>query len=110
MPGIAAPVPCEAGDLGLMHRVDHGGRGASAAEHIADIDHVTDAGAFAPKFPRNRNPHQALGAQRCYRFSREAGVTVDSDCVFRRDRSDLLGALGEACEGSGRELGAHRRT
>ena len=96
MPSAAAAVPCEAGDLGLMHRVDHGGRGAGAAEDVADIDHVADAGALSAEVARNGNAQQALGAQRCYRFSREARVAIDSSGVFRRDRSDLFGASEEA--------------
>ena len=96
MPSAAAAVPREAGDLGLMHRVDHGGRGAGAPEYVADFDHIADAGALAAEFARNRNAHQALGARLGDRLGREARVAIDNSGVFRRNRSDLLGASEQA--------------
>ena len=71
MPGAAAAVTRKARDLGLMHRVDHGGGGAGAAEYVADIDHVADAGSFAAELAWNRNPHEALGARRGHRLGRK---------------------------------------
>ena len=85
-----------------MHRIDNGGGGAGALEHVADIDHVADAGAFAAELAWNRNPHQALGARRGHRLGREARVAIDGGSMFRGDRSDLFRARREA-RGSGRD-------
>jgi hypothetical protein len=96
MPGAAAAVTREARDLGLMHRIDHGGGGAGAAEHVADIEHVADASSFAAELTWNRNPHEALGARRGHRLGRETRVAIDGDSMFRGDRGDLFRAGGEA--------------
>ena len=111
MPGAAAAVTREARDLGLMHRIDHGGGGAGAAEHVADIEHVADASSFAAELAWNRNPHEALGARRGHRLGRETRVAIDGDSMFRGDRGDLFRAGGEArgagCDASRVDLAAH---
>ena len=102
MPGAAAAVTREAGHLGLMHGVDHGGGGAGAAQHVADIDHVADASSFAAELARNRDPHEALCARRGDRLGRKARVAIDGGSMFRGDRGDLFCAGGEA-RGTGRD-------
>ena len=100
----------KARDLGLMHRIDHGGGGAGAAKHVADIEHVADAGSFAAELAWNR-PHEALGARRGHRLGREARVAIDGGSMFRGDRGDLFRAGGEArgawCDASRGDLAAH---
>jgi hypothetical protein len=111
MPGAAAAVTRKARDLGLMHRIDHGGGGAGAAEYVADIEHVADAGSFAAELAWNRNPHEALGARRGHRLGRETRVAIDGDSMFRGDRGDLFRAGAEArgagCDASRVDLAAH---
>ena len=62
MPGAAAAMPRDAGHLGLMHGENHRRRGAGAAEHVTNIDHVGDAGALAAEFARHHDAQQTLGA------------------------------------------------
>ena len=111
MPGAVAAVAQHARDLGLVHRIDHGGRGAGAAERVADIDHVGDASAFAAEIVRHHDAEQALGARRGDRFGREARVAIDRVSVLRGDRGDLFRAGGEArgagCDASRGDLAAH---
>ena len=95
MPGAAFAMPREAGDLGLMHRVDHGGRRAGAAERVANIDDVGDAGAFAAELARHRNAHQSRGARGGDRLRRKPRVAIDGDGMFGRDGRDLFGACRE---------------
>src|ERR1700730_6878361 len=47
LPGITAGMADEAGDLDLMHRKNHSGRAASAAQDRADVRDVRRTRAFA---------------------------------------------------------------
>ena len=93
MPGAAAAVTHQASDLGLMHRIDHGGRCAGAAERVTDVDDVGDAGALAAEFARHRNAEQPLGARSADRLFRKTRIAIDGGGVGRRDLGGLLGAL-----------------
>ena len=97
MPRAAAAVPDNAGDLGLMHGENHRRGGAGAAERVANIGHVRDAGALAAELVRNGGSEQAFGARRRNRLRGKTRVAIDSRCVFRRDRGDPFGASGETC-------------
>jgi hypothetical protein len=77
MPGRAAAVPDQAGDLGLMHRKDHGGRGAGAAERVAHVGNVGDRRAVAAELMRDLQAQQPLRARRVDRSFREPGVAID---------------------------------
>jgi hypothetical protein len=77
-----------------MHGVNHGCGGAGAAERVADIDDVGNAGALTAEFARHRRAQQPLGARRIDRFDREPRIGVDRGGMCRRNRRDLLGARG----------------
>ncbi len=66
-PGIAVAVADHAGHLDLVHRVDHRGRGAGAAERVADVDHVGDRGALAAEIAGTMMP-----SRRCSRAAANA--------------------------------------
>ncbi len=85
----------EASQLGLVHRINHGGGRAGAAERVADVDNVGDAGAFATEFARHRDTEQPLGARGGDRFIRETRIAVDRDSVRRRDRGDFFDTFGQ---------------
>ena len=74
-----------------MHRVDHGGRGAGAAERVADVDDVGDAGAFAAELVRHHDAEQALGARRAI-ASPESALRGRPRRRARGDGSDHVGA------------------
>ena len=96
MPGAAAAVADDAGHHDLMHGEDHRGRSAGAAERVADIDDVGDAGAFAAEIARHHDAQQPLGARGGEGFGRKARIAIDGVGMLGRDRRNLLGAEGEA--------------
>jgi hypothetical protein len=102
----------DAGDLGLMHRVNHRRCRTGAAERVADVNHVADAGALTAEIARDRNAHEALGARSGDRLCGKARVAVDGRSMFHGNCGDLLRTGGETCH-SGRnvswsDLAAHR--
>ncbi len=97
MPGAGAAVAHEAGHFGLVHRIDHGGRCAGAAERVADIDDVGDACALAAEFARHGDAEQPFGAQRRDRLVRETRIAIDRGGMRRRNRGGLPGALHKVC-------------
>ena len=114
MPGAALAVPHHARDLGLVHRIDHGRGRTGAAEHVANIHHVGDAGALTAELARNRNAHEARGARGGDRLRRKPGIAVNRRGMFCGDRRDLLGAgreirrAGRLCQAAGGELAARQ--
>ena len=95
LPGAAAGVAREAGDLHLMHGEDHRRRSAGAAEDRRDVDDVGDARAVAAEFEGNQHAQQPLLADGGEGFGREARVAVDSVGVQLGDRRGSLGAGDE---------------
>ena len=87
----AAPaMPHHAGDLGLVHRIDHRGRRAGPAERITDIDDVGDARAFAAELARHRDAEQPLRAQSAQRLAGEPRLRVDRNRMRSGDRRGPL--------------------
>src|SRR5579871_4201707 len=60
----ADAVPDQAGNLGLMHRKDHGAGGAGAAKRVADLGDVGDRCAEAAEGDRNQHAEKLLLARR----------------------------------------------
>src|SRR5580692_10852014 len=60
-----------------MHREDHRGGRAGAAERVAHIGHVENRRPVSAEGLRDLNAKQALRARRIDGFLREAGATVD---------------------------------
>ena len=77
MPGAGSAMAHQARDLGLVHRIDHGGRCAGAAERVANVDDVGDAGAFAAEFARHRDAEKPLGARGGDRLFRKSRIAID---------------------------------
>ena len=67
----------EAGDLDLMHRENHRGRAAGAAEDGADVGDIGRARAFAAELGRNQHAEQFLFADRLERLLGKARVAID---------------------------------
>ncbi len=108
----------EARDLGLVHRIDHRRRCAGAAERVADVDNLGDAGAFAAEFARHRDAKQALGARGGNGLVGKPRVAVDRRGMLARNGGDLVGARHRiggagnaqaACRGENAARGAARR-
>ncbi|MFK4694766.1 hypothetical protein ABIF42_000360 [Bradyrhizobium diazoefficiens] len=100
-PGNAVAVPDDAGDLGLVHRVDHRGRGAGAPERVADVGDVVDRGAEAAELDRDHDAEQFLLTRDVESLVREAGVAIDPVCVGRcryRGSGDALDQGGTLLE------------
>ena len=83
-------MPRQAGDLGLVHGIDHRRRGAGAAQRVADIDDVRDAGALAAQFARHRDAKEPFGTHGGDRFLRESRIAVDRGGMRRRDRGSFF--------------------
>ena len=62
VPGAAGAVPHQTRNLGLMHREDHRGRRAGAAERIEHVGDIEDRRAVAAERFRNLDAQQPLGA------------------------------------------------
>ena len=92
MPSAAAAVAHQAGDLGLMHGVDHRRRGAGAAEHVADVDDVRRARALAAEFGRHRGAQQPLGARCIDRLFGKSRFGIDRRGMGRGHHGDLFRA------------------
>ncbi len=71
VPGIAAAVPDHAGDLRLVHGEDHGRRRTGAAELVADVHHLAEAGALPAEIAGNHHAEQPLLPRRIDRLGRE---------------------------------------
>jgi hypothetical protein len=84
LPRIAGGMANEAGDFGLMHRIDHRTRRAGAPEDVADVDDFRDAGVLAAELGRNHQAEQFLLANGFERFGGETAVAVDRVGEFRR--------------------------
>ena len=85
-------MPNHEGNLGLMHRINHCRRGASATEHVADINDVGEACALAAEIVRHHDAQQTLRTRRCERFMRESRFAVDRVRAVCRYDSNPLGA------------------
>ena len=72
MPGAGSAVAHQAGNLGLVHRVDHGRRCAGAAEHITDVDDVGDR--WRPRRPIPAARRCPEGVRRARRRSLLSGT------------------------------------
>jgi hypothetical protein len=92
VPDAAAAVPHDARYLGLMHRENHRGRGAGAAERVADIDDIADAGALAAQLAWNGRAEQAFSPRSGDRLRRHARIAIDGHRVLGGDRRDAFGA------------------
>jgi hypothetical protein len=92
MPGAAAVVPHDARHLGLMHRKDHRGRGASAPERVTDFDDIADARTLTAELTWNRRAQEALGARGSDRFGRHAGFVVDCGGMLGGNGRNAFGA------------------
>ncbi len=92
-PDIIAVVPDEAGDLDLMHREDHAGRGAGRAEDRADVGDVGGAAAVAAEFGRDQHAEQTLLADRGEGFGRKARLAIDRFGILFCDLGGLLRAI-----------------
>ena len=94
-PGDAMAVPDDAGDLGLVHRVDHRRGRAGASERVADVGDVMDRGAEAAEFDRNHHAEQFLLTRDVEGLVREAGVAIDAVGVGRSRCGGPGGALDQ---------------
>ena len=100
MPGTAAAMPGDAGNLGLMHGENHRRGGAGAAERVTNIDDIGDACALAAELARHRELKQTLGARSRDGLGRKSRVAIDGRGIFarrsprpfRRGRPDFLTA------------------
>jgi hypothetical protein len=92
MPGTAAAVPRDTGDLGLMHRKDHGRRSARATEHIADVDDVRERRPPAAELTRHRDAEQPLSARSRDGLCREPRLAIDCNGMSGGDRRNLFRA------------------
>ncbi len=90
--GIALAVAHQAGDLGVVHREDHGAGGAGLAERVADIGQDPDRSALAAELDRNSGAEQPVRAHRGHGLFREASVAVDGIGMGGRDGGDSGGA------------------
>ena len=95
MPRAVAAMADQQRDLGLMHRIDHGRRGAGAAEPVTDVDDVGDAGAFAAEIVRHHDAQEALAARGGDRLARKARLAIDRRRVLRSDGGDRAGPTFE---------------
>jgi len=73
MPRAAAAVSRYAGDLGLVHGVDHGGGGTGPAERVTDVGDFGHAGALAAKFTWHGCTQKAM-------------LTSSRHCLHRKTR------------------------
>ena len=95
-------MPHHTGNLDLMHRVDHAGRGTGAAQTVTNIDDVGDAGALAAKLPRHHDAQQPLFLGGCKRCSGKLRVAIDRSGIgrgyFGHRRHPLLQPRGRRIE------------
>ena len=101
LPGVAAGVAHQAGDLDVMHGENHRGGAAGAAEHRANVGDVGRARSLAAEFGGNQHAQQLVFADRRERLGGKARVAIDLVGVTLGDRGDRLGA-GEKIAGVGR--------
>ena len=85
MPRTVSPMPDQAGDFCLMHRVDHRGRGAGPAEHVTNVDNVGDAGPFSAEFVRHHDAQQALRPRGSDSLLRKSRLVIDRLGIGRSD-------------------------
>ena len=88
VPAAARAVADQARDLGLMHREDHPGRGAGAAERVAHVGHLGDRRAVAAELDRDLGAQKPLLARRVDGLPREARLAVDRFGLRRRSLGD----------------------
>ncbi|MGY4500020.1 hypothetical protein ACVWYH_003951 [Bradyrhizobium sp. GM24.11] len=94
-PGNTVAMPDDAGDLGLVHRVDHRGRGAGASERVADVGDVIDRCAEAAELDRDHDAEQLLLTRGIECLVREAGVAIDTIGVGRSHAGGARRALDQ---------------
>ena len=104
MPGARFAMTQHAGDLSLVHRVDHRRRSAGAAKHVADIGNIGDAGALAAKLARHANAQKTLGAQRGDCFLRKPRTGIDRRSMGRSHRGGASGARHQIRRGGGAQI------
>ena len=101
VPVAAAPMRHKAGDLDLMHRIDHRGRRAMLAEQAADLRDVGERGVLAAEIARDHHAQQSAVAHRANGLVREARRRVDFLAILGRDRRRLTGVVHEIGLGHG---------
>ena len=74
--GGAGGVAHQAGNLNLVHRIDHGGRGAGPAQAEGDIGHGSHAHASAAQLGRDMRAQQPALAHRQNGLRRKAPAPV----------------------------------
>ena len=85
LPGIAARMTHQAGDLDLMHRENHSGRAAGRAQDSANVGDIGRRGALAAQLSRNRHAEQFTRPDRLESLERKARVAIDYVGVVRGD-------------------------
>ena len=95
MTAAADAVADQARDLGLVHREDHRGRGAGAAERVAHVDHVGDRRAVAAELGRDLGAQKPLLRAASIAALRETCLTIYRFSLRRRNRSDAGRSLLE---------------
>ena len=108
MPGAGAAVAHQAGDLDLVHRIDHRGRGAGAAERVADVGDLGDA----RRLRRRSSRGTATPSRRSARAAAMAScgkprIAVDRRGMLPGNGGDLVGAR-HAIGGAGNAQAACR--
>ena len=113
LPGLAASVPDQAGDLGLVHGEDHRRGGAGSAQPVGDLGERAHRGALPAECDRHGRAQQALRAQGGDGFLGEATVAVHGLGMGGGDRGgdartgqQVGGTVGESVR-PGRGLHGH---
>jgi hypothetical protein len=67
----------QACDLGLVHRVDHGGGRTESAEHLGDRREISDGRATSAQLQGDERAQHPRFTQGGDGFAREAGLAID---------------------------------
>src|SRR5579871_2109600 len=109
MPTAAGAMPDEAGDLGLMHREDHAGRGAGTAECVAHVGDVGDRGFVAAVGGGDLDPEELFTARGINGLPGKTRLAIDYIGCSGRDLCYGVGPLLERNFGRSRHQAAGRR-
>ena len=78
-----------------MHGVDHAGGGTGAAQRVADVHHLGDAGFLAAQARGHQDAQQFFALQRIDGFTGEPATLIDAAGMGGGDFGGAGGADGE---------------